>query len=91
MNNAVFGKTTRELRNRIDVRLVSDGKDFLEWTSRPNYMLRKILNNDLVGIHKSKVTLTLNKPAYLERCILDLSKALVYKFYYGFFKNKYGN
>ena len=41
-------------------------------------MLHKIFDNDLVTIHKSKVTLTLNKPAYVGMCILDLSKILMY-------------
>ena len=41
-------------------------------------MLHKIFGNDLVTIHKSKVTLTLNKPAYVGMCILDLSKILMY-------------
>ena len=29
----VYGKTMENLRNRIDVRLVSNGKDHLKWTS----------------------------------------------------------
>ena len=39
-------------------------------------MSRKIFDNDLVTIHKNKVTLMLNKPAYTEMCILELSNAL---------------
>ena len=32
-------------------------------------MSHKILDNDLVTIRKNKVTLMLNKPAYIEMCI----------------------
>ena len=39
-------------------------------------------------IHKSKVTLIINKPAYVGVCILHLSKVLMYKFLYNFIKNK---
>ena len=34
-------------------------------------MSQKIFGKDLVTIHKSKITLTLNKPAYVGMCILD--------------------
>ena len=36
---------------------------------------------DLVAI-QSRVTLTLNKPAHVGMCILDLSKVLMYEFHY---------
>ena len=45
-------------------------------------MSHKIHDNDLVGIYQSKVTLTLNKPAHFEICILDLGKLVMYKFRY---------
>ena len=48
------------LRNRIDLKLVSSKKGYVKWTSKPSYMLHKIFNNDLVVIHKNKVTLILN-------------------------------
>ena len=40
INNAVYGKTIENL-NRIDVRLVSNKKDYLKWTSKPSYMSQK--------------------------------------------------
>ena len=43
-------------------------------------------DRDLVIIQK-KVTLTLNKPAYIGMCILELSKVLMYKFHYDYIKN----
>ena len=54
-------------------------------------MSQKIFDNDLVAIRKSKVTLTLNKSAYIDMCILDLSKVLMYELHYDSIKNKYGN
>ena len=53
-------------------------------------MSQKIFYNNLVAIRKSKITLTLNKPAYIGMCILDLSKVLMYEFHYDYIKNKYG-
>ena len=73
-SNAVYEKTMENLRNRIDVKLVSNKKDYLKWTSKPSCMSHEIFDNDLVAIHKNKVTLTLSKPAYIEMCILELTK-----------------
>ena len=63
MNSAVYGKTKENLRNTIDVELVSNKKDYLKCTSKPSNMSHKIFDNDLVAIRKNQVTLTLNKPA----------------------------
>ena len=67
MNNDVYGKTVENLRSKIDAKLVSNKKDYLKWTSKPNYMSRKTFENDLVAICKNKVTLRLTKVHTLER------------------------
>ena len=91
MNNAVYGKTMKKLRNRIDVRLISNKKYYLKWTSKPTHMSQKIFDNDLVEICKSKLTLKLKKPASVGMYILDLSKVYMHEFHYDYIKNKYGN
>ena len=54
-------------------------------------MSHKIFDNDLVTIRKNKITLSLNTPAYIGMCILELSKVLMYEFHYDYIKNKYSN
>ena len=50
-------------------------------------MLHKIFDNCLVVTHKKKnAALTINKPAYIEMCILELSKVLMYEFNYDYIK-----
>ena len=41
------------LRNRADVRLLNNENYYLKWTSKSNYMLQKMFDNDLVTIPKS--------------------------------------
>ena len=44
-------------------------------------MLHKIFDNNLVAIRKSKVSLKLNKLAYIGLCIFQMSKVLMCQFY----------
>ena len=91
MNNAVYGKAIEKLTNRIDVKLVNHEKVYLKCTSKPSYLSRKIFDNNLAATRKSKVSLKLNKPAYIGMRILKLSKVLMCEFCYDYIKNKYDN
>ena len=83
------GKTMENLCKRVNVRSVTNEKKLLKLTSKPTYVSSKIFNENLVAVHKIKETLTLNRPAYVGMCILDLSKTLMYDFHYNYIKNKY--
>ena len=91
MNNSVFGKTMENIRKRVNVKLVTDVKKLLKWTSKPTYISSKIFNENLVAVHKTKEQIKLNKPAYVGMCILDLSKTLMYDFHYNYIKQHYGS
>ena len=91
MNNSVFGKTMENIRKRVDVRLVTSKEKLLKLASKPTYVSSKIFNENLVAVHKIKETLTMNRPAYVGACILDLSKTLIYDFHYNYIKHKYGD
>ena len=78
-------------RNRINVELANNEKDYLKYTSKLGYILHKKLNNNLVAIRKSKLELKLNKPTYIGMCILELSKVSMYEFHYDYIKNNYEN
>ena len=86
MNNIVFGKTMENLRKRVDVKLVTKEKKLDKLTSKPTYVSSKIFNENLMAVHKIKKTLTLNRPAYVGMCILDLSKTLMYDFHHNYIK-----
>ena len=65
MNNCVFGKTMKNVRKRISVRLINDFKDYVRRVSKPNFILQKIFSTNFVAIHQIKPVLTLNKPIYV--------------------------
>ena len=89
MINSAYGKTMENLRKRINVRFVNNKKDFLKYTSKPNYVTHKLFNKSFAAIHDIKQVLVLNKPIYVEFTVLDLSKWLMYDFHYNFIKKNF--
>ena len=91
MNNSVFGKTLENIRNRVDIRLISTDKVVQKLAAKPNYDCCKIFDENLVAVHMKKTKLYINKPVFLGMSILDLSKSLMYDFDYNYIKTKYGD
>ena len=79
INTTICGKARGNLRSRIDVKLVNNEKNYLKCTSKPSYMSRKIADDNLVALRKSKIALKLNKPVYIGIYILELINVLMYK------------
>ena len=82
MDKAVYGQAIENLKNKTAVRLLTNEKNYLKWTSKPKYISQKMFHNNLVVFCKNKVTLTLRKPAYVRMYLLNLSKVLMYEFHY---------
>ena len=74
LNNAVYGKTTENMRKRIKIRIVKNSQDFIKYTVRPTCVNWKLFENNLAAINERKVSLTLNKPIYVGFTVLELSK-----------------
>ena len=91
MISAEYDKIVENWKNKIDVKLVSNKKDYIKWVLNPSYKSQKIFDNHLVAICKNKVTLILKKPTYVGICILELSKVIMSKLHSQYVKNKYGN
>ena len=89
MINSVYGKTMRNLRKRINVRLVNNENDFVKYTSRPTYITHKIFGKYYAAIHKIKPVLILNKPIYIGITVLDLSKWKMHDFDYNSIKKNF--
>ena len=91
MNNSVFGKTMENIRNRVNIKLVTDKKKAERLAAKPNFKYCNIFSEDLIAIHMKETFLTFDKPVYLGMCILDLSKTLMFDFHYNYIKKKYGD
>ena len=89
MNNSIFGKTMKIVRYHRDIRLVTTDKRRRILASEPNYHSTKYLSKDLLIMEMNKVEVKMNKPIYLGQAILDISKTLMYEFWYDYIKPKY--
>ncbi|KYQ56130.1 hypothetical protein ALC60_04953 [Trachymyrmex zeteki] len=85
MNNAVFGKTMENVRNHVDVKLLTkwDGRYGAEaMIAKPNFPSRSVFAENLIAVELRKLEMKFNKPIYVGMCILDISKVCLYEFHY---------
>ena len=91
MNNAVFGKTTENVRKHRDIKLVITDKKRSKLVSEPNYHTMNYIPEDLSIIEMKITKVKMNKPIYLGLSILEISKLLMYEFWYDYMKPKYSD
>ena len=90
-NNSVFGKTMENVRNHRDIKLVTSDKRRKRLVSEPNYHSHKKFLEHLMTIEMKKIGVKMIKPLYLGMTILDISKILMYEFWYDYIRQKYGD
>ena len=89
MNNAVFGKTMENVRKHRGIKLVTTDKRRNQLASEPNYHTIKYFSENLIAIEMKKTKVKMNKPIYPGMSILDISKTLMYEFWYDQIKPKH--
>ena len=62
MNNSVFGKTLENIRNRVDIRLISTNKVAQKLAAKPNYDCSTIFDENLIAVHMKNTKLYFTKP-----------------------------
>ena len=91
MNNSVFGKKMENIRKHRDIKLVTTDKKGSKLVSEPNYHTINLISKDLSILEMKKTKIKMNKPIYLGSSILEISKTLMYEFWYDYMKPKYAN
>ena len=85
MNNAVFGKTMENVRKHRDIKLVTTDEKRNKLVSEPNYHTTKHFSENVSVIDMKKTKVIMNKLVYLGMSILDISKTLMYEFWYYYY------
>ena len=90
LNNAFFGKTCENIRNRKDIHIVSDPETGAKLHNKPNFQSEVILDENLSTLAMKRCSMKFDKPIYLGAAVLEISKLLMYSFYYNLFQPYYG-
>ena len=89
MNNAVFGKTMRNLRKHRDIKVVTIERKRNYLVSELNYHSKKLFTEKLLVKEIKKTEILMIKPVCFGLSILELSKILMYEFWYDYVKPQY--
>jgi hypothetical protein len=81
MNNAVFGKTMENVKNRMQLHLTTNHENAVKWFSKINFKDSKCFNGlNMIEMYKQEIEY--NKPVYVGTSVLDLSKLCMMDFHY---------
>ena len=79
------------IRKHRNIKLVTTDKKGSKLVSEPNYHTINLISEDLSIIEMKKTKVKMNKQSYLGLSILEISKILMYEFWYDYMKPKYDN
>jgi len=89
MKNAVFGKTMENIRNYIDVKLITKWDGAETMIAEPNFHSRSVFAENFIAVEMCKFEVKFDKPIYVGMCILDISKVCLYEFHYEYMSPMY--
>ena len=78
------------VRKHRDIKLVTTESRRNYLVSEPNYHTTKFFTENVLAIEMRKTQILMNKLIYSGLLILDLIKTVMYEFWYGYVKPKYG-
>eukprot|EP01059_Diplonema_ambulator_P018814 TRINITY_DN3142_c0_g1_i18.p1 TRINITY_DN3142_c0_g1~~TRINITY_DN3142_c0_g1_i18.p1 ORF type:complete len:706 (-),score=49.10 TRINITY_DN3142_c0_g1_i18:813-2672(-) len=84
MNNAVYGKTMENVRDRTDSKVIPHSKgDYIrKMQSQYNFSMNRLDYNKYAILFMRQITVKLDKPIYTGCTVLDYSKLHMADFYY---------
>ena len=88
--NSIYGKTVQNDRRHRDIKLITAEYKRNKRASEPNYHSTKCISKHLLVMEMKKIEVKINKPIYLGQDVLDLSKTLMFAFWYDYLRPMYG-
>ena len=91
MNNSVYGKTMENVRKHREINLMTTDSERMKLVSESNYHTCKQFSEHLIAIEMKKTEIHMNKPVCVGQAVLDISKTLMYEFWYDYIISKYSD
>jgi hypothetical protein len=91
LNNSMYGKTMENLRNRIDVKIVSTTQSAEKQVAKVNCRAWNEINDHFAMVNLHKLVIHWDKPTIVGCTVLELSKLHMYNFHYNIMKPRYGD
>lgn len=90
--NSNYGKCLEDVRKHVDVRLVNEDEKLKKLVNKPTLKAvpTKLNEHGLMMCDMAKSVVNLDKPIHVGIAVLNLSKYLMYHFWYKVLKPKYG-
>jgi hypothetical protein len=82
LNNALYGKTMENVRDRKKFTLRNSAAQMLLDTSKPQYLRSVEFSEDLMLNELMNLEVRLDKPIFIGQAVLDLSKLVMYQLRY---------
>lgn len=95
-NNAIFGKTMENVEKRVNVKLINHWANqgrrlgVRDLVASINFKNISTFSENLAAIQMLQTNIVYNKPIYIGFAVLDLSKNLMYEFFYDFLLKHFG-
>jgi len=88
--NSVFGKTIENVLIQKKVKITTSAKSFTKWVKQPGYERHVIVNENICILILAPESTLVTRPYYIGFSILELSKYIMYEFYYGVLQPYFG-
>lgn len=88
--NSVFGKTIENITSQKKVKITTNAESFTKWVKKPGYERHIIVNENICIVILTPETSKVIRPYYIGFSILELSKYIMYDFYYGVLQPYFG-
>ena len=79
----------QNVRKQRDIKLVTTDKRRNQLVSKPSYHATKWFSERLLATEMKKIKVKMDKTIYLALSMLDISKTLMYEFWYDYIKPEY--